>query len=83
MFRELDHLEGKRWTSYEKNESEALTHSSEGRTQKGCPMRLTSKCGNGNCTNAKKRYVQAYLNHAEHLQFATCYLQNYWATIAR
>ena len=35
MFRELDDLAGKRWTSYENNESEARTHSSEGRTQKG------------------------------------------------
>ena len=32
-----------------------------------CPMRLTSKCGNWNCSNAKKRYVQAYLYHAKHL----------------
>ena len=34
---------------------------------------LTSERGNWNCTDAWKRYVQAYLYRAEHKQLSSCY----------
>ena len=34
---------------------------------------LNSERGNWNCTDAWKRYVQAYLYRAEHKQLSSCY----------
>ena len=39
---------------------------------------LQKKCLLGGHGKARRT-----VNHAEHLQLASCYLQNYWTTIAR
>ena len=53
MFRELDDFEGERRTSYENNKSKTLQQGEN--STKLRSKRLTSKCGNWNFTNPKKR----------------------------